>query len=75
MTTDQAELSLNNFLSSYTLQESTELLNQVFDQVNNSVNADQVDGKAEGMLDFLEALEELIPCIYTPTGSQESERD
>ncbi|SKB40493.1 hypothetical protein [Daejeonella lutea] len=75
MTTDQAELNLNNFLSSYNIQESTELLNQVFDQVNNSINADQVDGKAEGMLDFLEALEELIPCIYTPTGGQKSERD
>ena len=65
MTKEQATCNLNNFLSSYTLRESTDLLNHVFNQVYTSINADEKHGKTEEMLDFLEALEELIPGVYT----------
>lgn len=64
MIKDQATRNLNNFLSSYTLQESTELLNQVYGQVTEAINAPQRNLRKENILDFLEALEELLPAVY-----------
>lgn len=65
MIKEQASRNLNNFLSSYTLQESTELLNQIFDHVTEGIHyAAQNDSSKEQMLDFLESLEELLPALY-----------
>lgn len=64
MIKEQATRNLNNFLSSYTLQESTELLNQVFDHVSEGVHyAVLKDNSKEQILDFLEALEELTSAV------------
>ena len=65
MITEQATRNLGNFLSSYTLTESTELLNQVFDHVTEGLHyATQSNRNKEQMLDFLESLEELLPAVY-----------
>ncbi len=67
MIKEQATRNLNNFLSSYTLQESSELLNQVYDQVTKGLPCVDRDDNGENrqILDFLESLEELVPTIYT----------
>lgn len=61
----QATRNLNNFLSSYTLQESNELLNQVIDHVSEGVHyAALNDNGKKQILDFLESFEELLPAVY-----------
>lgn len=65
MIAEQNLRNLNNFLTSYTIQESTQLLNQAFDQVTEGINyANLNDSSKEQMLDFLESLEELLPAVY-----------
>lgn len=62
---EKAMRHLNNFLCSYTLPESTKMLNLVFDHVTEDIHyaASNNSGK-EQMLDFLEALEEMLPAVY-----------
>lgn len=65
MIKEKSPRNLDNFLSTYTLPESTELLNQVFDYVTHGIHyAALNDSSKEQMLDFLEALEELFPAVY-----------
>ena len=65
MIKEEATRHLNNFLSSYTLPESTELLNQVFDHVTEGIHSAALnDSIKEQMLDFFESLEELLPAVY-----------
>ena len=64
MIEEQATRNLNNFLSSYTLPESTELLNQAYDQVTETISVAKMNGRKEDMLDFLEALEEFFRKEY-----------
>jgi len=65
VTKEEASCHLNNFLSSYTLPERAELLNQVFDHVTEGIHSVALnDSNKEEMLDFLEALEELLPVIF-----------
>ncbi|WP_276345641.1 hypothetical protein [Daejeonella sp. JGW-45] len=61
----QIPVNLRNFLHSYTLPESSEMLNEVFDQVTESIKfAAMSENQQEEVLDFLEALEELLPAVY-----------
>ncbi|MGV3686177.1 MAG: hypothetical protein ACO1NS_11155 [Daejeonella sp.] len=61
----QIPVNLSNFLHSYTLPESSEMLNEVFDQVTESIKfAAMSENQQEEVLDFLEALEELLPAVY-----------
>ncbi len=65
MINEQATNNLKNLIFSYTLQESTELLNQIFDHITERIrDAPLNDNSKEQMLDFLEALEELVPAVY-----------
>lgn len=62
---EEASRHLNNFLSSYTLPESTELLNQVFDHVTEGIHYAALNNSSKvQMLDFWESLEELLPELY-----------
>ncbi len=55
---------LNNFKASYTLTESFQMLNLVFDHVTEGIHyAALSKTEKEHMLDFLEALEELLPAV------------
>lgn len=58
MKKEQAVRHLNNFLSSYTLPESSKLLNQISD------HAALDKSHKEELLDFLEGLDELLPAVY-----------
>lgn len=65
MIKEKATRNLSNYLSSYTLQESTELLDQVFDHVTEGVQYAALNGNSKKqMLDFLESIEELLPAVY-----------
>lgn len=64
MIKEEATRHLNNFLSSYTLQESTEMLNQVYNHIEDIHYITNDNSKKEQVLGFLEALEELLPTVY-----------
>ncbi|HQS05854.1 MAG: hypothetical protein B7X86_13940 [Sphingobacteriales bacterium 17-39-43] len=64
MIKEETTRCLNNFLSSYTLQESTEMLSQVYNHIEGVHFSAINNSKKEQVLDFLEALEELLPAVY-----------
>ena len=64
MIKEEATRHLNNFLSSYTLHESTEMLSQAYNHIEDIQYSTNDNSKKEQVLDFLEALEELLPTIY-----------
>ncbi|MDP3467071.1 MAG: hypothetical protein Q8S11_01975 [Daejeonella sp.] len=65
MKNEQATRHLNNFLSSYTLPESSQLLNQISDHVTKGIHYAALDkSHKEELLDFLEGLDELLPAVY-----------
>lgn len=65
MEKEQVTRHLRNFLSSYTLHESSQLLNQVSDHVTEGIHYVALDkSHKEELLDFLEGLEELLPAVY-----------
>jgi len=65
MKNEQVTCHLKNFLSSYTLHESSQLLNQIYDHVTEGIHYAALDKRhKEELLDFLEGLEELLPAVY-----------
>lgn len=65
MEKELATRHLNNFLSSYTLPESSKLLNQIFNHLTKGIHYAALDNShKEELLDFLEGLEELLPAVY-----------
>lgn len=59
---------INNFLFSYTLDQSIENLNRIFDHATAESSFQILnESEKERILDFLESLEELLPAIYTLT--------
>lgn len=70
MIKEETTRHLNNFLSSYTLQESTEILSHMYKQIEDIQYSTNDNSKKEQLLDFLEALEELLPTIYDLHKSQ-----
>lgn len=64
MIKEEATRHLNNFLSSYTLHEGTAMLSQVYNHIGGIHFSADDNSKKEQVLDFLEALEELLPTIY-----------
>lgn len=59
---------VNNFLFSYTLDQSIENLNRLFDHATVGPKFKILnETEKESLLDFLESLEELLPALYKKT--------
>ncbi|MHB1179681.1 MAG: hypothetical protein ACYCZO_15290 [Daejeonella sp.] len=61
---ERSRQNLNNFKASYTLSESSQMLNLVFDHVTEGIHYAALSrAEKERMLDFLESLEELLLAV------------
>lgn len=74
-TSEKRYQKLDNFCSIYSQRESDELLSWVLVTVIGGNYAEQSDSNKRRILDFMEALEELLPEVYKLNEQQGNEDD